>query len=93
MIPLLSSILVTHDHSLAFSFLSHCSGDHDVLLPISDSMLSGILFCTLLKHIHWLFSFKGGLAFLLQYTVLKIYALAILLQIVSWPGFEYALFL
>ena len=66
-------------HSLAFSFLSHCSGDHDVLLPISDSMLSGhFIFHTAKTHTLAGF-FKGGLAFLLQFTVPKIYALTILL--------------
>ena len=39
---------VTHC-SLAFLFLVHCSGNHDMPLPVSGSMPSCILFCTLLR--------------------------------------------
>ena len=61
------------------------SGDHDVPLHISESMLSYILFCLLLKQIICPFFFLDGeSAFLLIYTLLKIYALAVLLQNVSW---------
>jgi len=75
-------------HSLAFPFLGHCSGDYGVLLPISESMLSCICFLHTSKKNTLVILFLGGeLAFLLLYTLLKIHALAILLQKVSWPGF------
>ena len=72
-------------HCLAFPLHVHFSGYHDVLLPISESMLSCILVCTLLKHI--LFPLGGNLALLLLWALLKIHALAILLQKVSWPDY------
>ena len=76
--------LVTND--LTFPVYVHFSCDHDVLLSISESIFSCILFYTPLKHTLAILCLGGKLAFLLLYTLLKINDLAILLQRVSWPG-------
>ena len=57
-----------------FPFLLHCSDDYDVLLPISESMLSCALFFILLKHLLWPILFLGGeLTLLLLCSLLKIH--------------------
>ena len=73
-------------HSLAFSFLVHCSVD-DVLLPVSESMLSCIYFCTFLNYILWPIFFRWQVSIpSIMHSSEDI--LAIILQKVSQPGFQ-----
>ena len=74
-------------HSLAFAFLVHCPGGHNVLLSFSESMCFYILFCTLLTHILWPFIFREWVS--IPFTM---HSSGNNLSKVSWLGIQYGLF-
>ena len=74
-------------HSLAIPFLLCCSDGHDMLVPFQKVCFLAFILTTSKAHPLAIFSLDGEFIFLLLCTLLKIDALAILLQKVSQPGF------